>query len=128
MTPAAWKQNRYVLTETAAADFQAARRWSLARWGKSLTRQYFSDLHNSAEILARHPLTSTDLEQEVDGLNLRIHAVREHYLIYVPIHGERIAIVALIRQTRDVPAILNANAFQFRRQLKVLSQHAPPEP
>lgn len=45
---------------------------------------------------------------------LGIYAVGEHFLVYVPIDKARIAIVALIRQVRDVPAILQANHFQIQ--------------
>ena len=53
-----------------------------------------------------------------DTRELGIHPVREHYLVYVPISKNSIAIVALIRQTRDVPAILKAHGFKIQRQLK----------
>ncbi|MGS2724419.1 hypothetical protein ACVBEJ_11815 [Porticoccus sp. GXU_MW_L64] len=49
---------------------------------------------------------------------LNLYPVREHYLVYVPVDGKGIVIVALIRQARDVPAILNANGFLIRRQLR----------
>jgi hypothetical protein len=35
----------------------------------------------------------------------------------VPIDRDQVAIVALIRQVRDVPAILQANHFQIQRAL-----------
>ena len=38
-------------------------------------------------------------------------------VVYVPIGEKLIAIVALIRQTRDVPAILQANSFRIRQAL-----------
>lgn len=64
------RRKTYVLTETAARDFKAARAWSLSR-----------------------------------------------YLVYVPLGKKQIAIVALIRQTRDVPTILQENGFLIRRAL-----------
>ena len=56
--------------------------------------------------------------QIADTSELCIYPIREHYLVYVPIGKNNIVIVALIRQTRDVPAILKANGFQIQRQLK----------
>lgn len=38
-------------------------------------------------------------------------------MAYVPIGNRRIAIAALIRQSRDVPAIVKANSFVIRRLL-----------
>ena len=50
--------------------------------------------------------------------NLGVYAVGEHYIVYVPISDSQIVIVALIRQSRDVPAILKSNGHVIRRQLK----------
>ena len=109
------KRRHYILTATAERDFREAKRWSLSRWGKELTAQYFADLHESAEGIAQsHSMTL----QIADTSELGIYPVREHYLVYVPIGKNNIVIVALIRQTRDVPAILKANGFQIQRQLK----------
>ena len=109
------KHRHYILTATAERDFREARRWSLSRWGKELTRQYFIDLHEGAEALAQN---YSVVHQMADLSGLSVYPVREHYLVYVSIGNNRIVIVALIRQTRDVPAILNANGFKIRRQLK----------
>lgn len=111
------KRRKYLLTETAEKDFREAKRWSTSRWGKALTQEYFTDLHKTAERLADNTATSGRLFK--DG-ELSIHPVREHYLVYVAISPGTIAIVALIRQTRDVPAILNANGYLIHRQLKAL--------
>lgn len=109
------KRRYYILTATAERDFREAKRWSLTRWGKELTEQYFADLHENAEGIAQsHSMTI----QIADTSELGIYPVREHYLVYVPIGKNNIVIVALIRQTRDVPAILKANGFQIQRQLK----------
>ncbi len=116
MASKAGKRLHYILTETAENDFREARRWSKSRWGEELTRQYFSDIHKCAQNLARGLRRSPSMDPD-----LGVYPIREHYLVYVPIHGNRIAIVALIRQTRDLPAILNANSFIIRRQLKVMS-------
>lgn len=110
-------RRNYILTETAERDFRAARNWSMSRWGAEQTQQYFMDLHQSAEALAER---YSDRQLISDVGELGIHPVREHYLVYVPVSNNRIVIVALIRQTRDVPAILNANGFNIRRQLKAI--------
>ena len=88
------------------------------RWGESLTKKYFSDLHEGANWIALHQTTISNQENlsDIDGLG--IYPVREHYIVYVPEHNKRIIIVALIRQTRDVPSILQANSFVIRRELK----------
>ena len=114
----AGKRKYYVLTKTAEYDFRLARQWSLTRWGKQLTRQYFADLHRVAEDIGKNCQHYASVEYLVGDTELRIYPVREHYLVYLPINKNKIAIVALIRQSRDIPAILNASAFMIERQLK----------
>ena len=46
-----------------------------------------------------------------------LHPVREHYLVYEPLDDHCIVIVAVIRQRRDVPAILQKWAAPLRREL-----------
>lgn len=108
------KTRHYILTETAERDFREARQWSLSRWGSELTKQYFTDLHQGAEALA----SRSAAPKLTDACELGIHPIREHYLVYVPVSKNRIVVVALIRQTRDVPAILKANSFRVQQQLK----------
>jgi len=111
-------KQHYILTKTAEHDFREARQWSLSRWGSELTKQYFTDLHKSAENIAQNYKRIASMEHVADATELSVHPVREHYLVYVPISGKRIVIVALIRQTRDVPTIIQASGFMIQRQLK----------
>ncbi len=115
-------RRNYVLTETAERDFRAARNWSLSRWGRERTQQYFKDPHECAERIAQNPEQFSSIGHATGIANLAVYPVREHYLVYIPISGKRIVIVALIRQTRDVPAILNANGFVIRRQLEDIAK------
>lgn len=116
------KRRCYLLTVTAEQDFQEARRWSLSRWGKELTKQHFTDHHKSVEEIAQSHQRFASAEHLDDQLELKIHPVREHYLVYVPIGKSTIVIVALIRQTRDVPAILRISGFKIKRELKEISE------
>lgn len=114
------KKRFYLLTATAERDFRQAKQWSLSRWGKALTQQYFISLHKTAEELGQHQDTFSKipgLTGEI-GSNLKVYPVREHYLVYIPLDKGLIAIVSLIRQTRDVPAIIEANSFTIVRELK----------
>jgi len=112
------RRNRhYILTSTAERDFRQAKQWSLSRWGKELTAQYFSDLHDAAEYVAKNAQSFVEKGELTGESGLAISAAREHYIVYVPISKKRIIIVALIRQTRDVPAILKANNYIICREL-----------
>ena len=112
------KRRHYLLTATAERDFREARQWSLSRWGKELTRKYFVDLHESAEDIAQNLQRYASMEYRVGSSELKVYPVREHYLVYLPISGKKIVIIALVRQTRDVPAILKVNSYRIQRQLK----------
>jgi plasmid stabilization system protein ParE len=106
-----------VLTLTAANDLREARAWSRARSGKSLTRRYFEDLHKGTQYVAEncHRLRARD---ELAGdTPLHVYPIREHYLVYETLNSDVIAVVAVIRQGRDVPAILRKWAGSIRREL-----------
>jgi plasmid stabilization system protein ParE len=107
----------YILTATAARDIREARRWSVARWGKKRTKLYFQQLHDGAEYIATHQRAIAPRDDLTGNTELGVYPVGEHYLVYAPIGDTQIVIVALFRQTRDVPTILEANSYRIRRQL-----------
>jgi len=113
------RRKSYVLTKTAERDFREARRWSLARWDAKQTKLYFQRLHDSAEYIGKHQRAISRRDGLTDDENLGAYPVGEHYIVYAPLDDSQIAIVALIRQTRDVPAILQASSFRIRRALDV---------
>jgi plasmid stabilization system protein ParE len=115
---------RYVLTARAVQDLREARAWSRARWGKQLTDQYFIDLHAGAQYIAEHHASLRRRDELAAGTGLLLYPVREHYLVYEPIDANRIVIVAVIRQGRDLPAILRKWGLQIRRELDAIHSRA----
>ena len=115
---------RYVLTARAVQDLQEARAWSRARWGKKLTDQYFIDLHAGAQYIAEHHASLRGRDELAAGTGLLLYPVREHHLVYEPIDANCTAIVAVLRQGRDVPAILRKWGFQIRRELDEIRSRA----
>jgi plasmid stabilization system protein ParE len=107
----------YLLTVRAAADLREARTWSRARWGKELTNRYFDDLHEGAQYIAENHASLRDRHELAGGTALLLYPVREHYIVYEPLAPRLIAIVAVIRQGRDIPAILQKWAAPIRREL-----------
>jgi len=107
----------YVLTPTARQHLREAKAWSLARWGQELTEQYFSDLEKTARYLAEHHSRVAGRKGLAGESGLGLHPAREHYIVYVPFSRNRIAIVAFIRQGRDIPALLSRHAPLIRREL-----------
>jgi plasmid stabilization system protein ParE len=111
------ERKSYVLTIRAEADLREARAWSRARWGKELTNRYFEDLHDSAQYIAEHHASLRKWHDLAGGIALLLYPVREHYIVYEPLAERFIAIVAVIRQGRDIPAILQKWAAPIRREL-----------
>ena len=111
------RRARYVLTARAIADVREARTWSRARWGKEVTSRYFDDLHLGAEFIAENHRTVLERQDLSGGTALLVYPVREHYLVYEPIGERLIAIVAVIRQGRDLPSILQKWSVPIRREL-----------
>lgn len=107
----------YVLTARAVADLREARVWSRARWGKELTNRYFEDLHEGAQYIAENHTSFRDRQELAGGTALLLYPVREHYIVYEPLGPKFIAIVAVVRQGRDIPAILQKWAAPIRREL-----------
>lgn len=111
------RRGSYVLTVRAEADLREVRSWSHARWGKELTNLYFQDLHECAQYIAENHLSLQNRHKLAGGTALCLYPVREHYIVYEPITEKLIAIVAVIRQRRDIPAILQKWAAPIRREL-----------
>jgi plasmid stabilization system protein ParE len=111
------RRARYVLTARAVADLREARAWSRARWGKELTSRYFDDLHEGAQFIAENQIASRRRQELSGGTSLRVYPVREHYIVYEPLAEQFIAVVAVIRQGRDIPAILQKWSAPIRREL-----------
>jgi plasmid stabilization system protein ParE len=107
----------YVLTPTARQHLREAKARSLTQWGHELTEQYFRDLEKAALYLAdRHSRIAARKELAADS-GLSLYPAREHYIVYEPLTRNKIAIVAFIRQGRDIPALLSRHAPLFRREL-----------
>jgi plasmid stabilization system protein ParE len=111
------RRGSYVLTVRAEADLREARSWSRARWGKELTNRYFQDLHEGAQYIAENHTSLRSRHELAGGTALCLYPVREHFIVYEPLTEKLIAIVAVIRQRRDIPAILQKWAAPIRREL-----------
>lgn len=97
----------------------------MARWGEKQTRAYFADLHKGANDLARNYAKYPRREELSGGTGLRLYLVREHYLVFEPLGKDKIAIVAVIRQSRDIPAVLRKGKHVIARELSVLRENDP---
>lgn len=110
-------RSHYVLTARAAADLHEARTWSRARWGEELTRRYFDDLHRGVQFIAENQRALRGCQELSGGTALLLYPVREHYIVYEPLAERFIAVVAVIRQGRDISTILRKWSAPIRQEL-----------
>jgi len=76
-----------------------------------------SQPHECATYIAEHHASFRDRDDLAGGTALLLYPVREHYIVYEPLAPRLSAIVAVIRQGRDIPAILQKWAALIRREL-----------
>lgn len=95
---------RFRLTSTAAAQFEKIGRDTAAKWGNDQARRYLIELRDGFEtIAARHDR----LPPKPAGVgDLRLHRVNRHYVVFLPLTEEVVAIVAILHERMDVPARL----------------------
>lgn len=111
----------YFLTPGAVNDIRDIGDWSLDRWGKEKTVQYLTAMHEALNYLSAHYKVfqhNTLREDLSGGTGLLLHPIGKHYVVYVPIGEESIAVAAFIRQGRDIPSILQKDGFTIRRELQ----------
>lgn len=120
------RKKTYFLTPTARRQLREAKAWSMARWGRKLTEEYFIALDGAAKDLAKNYETLRSREELAGGTGLLLYPVREHYLIYEPIAKDQIVIVAVLRQGRDIPDILSKGKHILTRELSALRKKRRP--
>ncbi len=116
------RKKPYLLTPTARRHLREAKAWSLRRWGPKITEAYFIELDEVARRLARDFRIYRSREELAGGTGLLLHPVREHYLVFEPLGKSQIIIVAVLRQTRDISAILSKGQHLIGRELKALRE------
>ena len=115
-------RKKYTLTASAEADLRSAKVWSLSRWDKRLTKQYFTDLHEGANFIAENYKSLISRSELTQDLGLCVHPVREHYIVYVPVSDTHIVIVSFIRQGRDLPSILRKGRHIINREMQEIAK------
>jgi len=106
----------YFLSPTAINQLRDHKKWSLAKFGRAVTKKYFQDIDKALQYIADN-YKSFPIRPELTGESgLSIYPIREHYVIYVPMNNN-IHIAAVLRQTQDVPNIINEGAAIFQREI-----------
>lgn len=112
---------RYFLTPGAAQDIREIGDWSLHRWGRDRTVRYLTDLHEGLEFVAANFKTfetSKTREGLAGGSGLLLYPVNKHYAVFMPLGDTAIAVAAVIRRGRDIPANLQKGELVIWRDLQ----------
>ncbi len=114
----------YILTQGAVDDIREIGDWSLERWGKERTVQYLKELHEKLEYVATNfkTLENNKTHEDLSGnTGLMLYPANNHYIVFIPISEKSIAVAAVIRQERDIPSILQKDAFTIHRELQEIN-------
>jgi plasmid stabilization system protein ParE len=57
------------------------------------------------------------------GTGLRLHPIREHYIVFEPLSKNQIVVVAVLRRGRDIPEILSRGHHLIVRELEAFRDH-----
>ena len=114
----------YVLTPGAVDDIREIADWSSEHWGKERTVKYLAESHEGLEYIAANFKVFEKSEARSNlsgGTGLLLYPVNKHFIAFIPIGEQSIAVAAVIRQGRDIPAILQKDGFAIRRDLKEIN-------
>ena len=112
----------YILTPTARQHLREAKVWSLTRWGEKLTKNYFNDLEKAAIFVANNHANLRKHSDISKNLELGLYPVREHYLVFLPLSRDKVVIVDVIRQGRDIPALLGKYGMLIQREIEQIQK------
>ena len=109
------KSAKYTLTRGAEADLDEIYKRSLAQFGRDQTNRFMADLKKAAEFAADHHGKIPTRSHLTGDSGLSLYPVNNHFLAYRPVAPNHIVVIAIFRQSRDVAALIVANAETFRK-------------
>ena len=106
----------YFLSPTAIKHLREHKKWSLNRFGHTITKKYFQDIDKGFQYIADNYKRFPPRLELVGKSGLSIYPILEHYVVYMPIN-DGIHSADILRQAQDIPNILNDNSAIFQREL-----------
>ena len=97
---------RYSITLEAAHHLRDIARWGADRWGVAQARSYLEDIRRGFEFIAQRPHAISQRSRLTGPGNLRLHRVRNHYVVFAFVTDDHIAIAGVLHERMDVPAHL----------------------
>jgi plasmid stabilization system protein ParE len=107
------KSSKYTLTMRAEVDLDEFYEKSLEQYGPIQTNKFLADLKKAAEFVADNIGKAPTRAHLVGESGLSLYPVNNHFIAYRPVTVDHIVIIAIIRQSRDVAALIAAEADRF---------------
>jgi plasmid stabilization system protein ParE len=113
---------KYTLTKRAEADLEELYRNSLEQYGSIQTNKFMNDLKKAAEFAADN-IGKVPTRAHLTGESgLSLYPVNNHFIAYRPVTEKHIVVIAIFRQSRDVVAMIAAEADRFRAEFSEIEQ------
>jgi plasmid stabilization system protein ParE len=96
----------YILTPTALKDLRRIGSEGRARWGAERNATYMRDLKRGFQHIADRHDALPERPKLTGASGLRLHRVGRHYIVFVVLTPDHVAITSVLHDHMDVPARL----------------------
>jgi len=108
------RSSSYTLTRSAESDLDDLYLRSLERYGRDQTNLFIADLKKAAEFAVAHHGKIPTRSHLTGDSGLSLYPVNGLYIAYRPVADDHIVIIAILNQSRDIPAFVIAEANKFQ--------------
>jgi len=116
------KKGAYTLTTSAESDLRALQARSLELFGPIQTNRFIARLKKAAEFASTHIGKLSTRSHLVGDSGLSLYPVSNQFLVYRPVSDHHIVILAIVTQSRDIPALIAAKETTFQETFRVIEQ------
>lgn len=116
------KSPKYTLTKGAEADLDDIYRKSVELFGHAQTNKFLIELERAAEFAADNIGKIQTRAHLTGDSGLSLYPVNNHFIAYRPVADNHIVIIALFRQSRDIPSFVMAEAEKFKADFAEIEQ------
>jgi plasmid stabilization system protein ParE len=109
------RSSKYTLTKGAEADLDEIHQRSLEQFGRARTNRFIAELKKAAEFAADNVGKLGTRSHLTGDSGLNLYPVQNHFVAYPPVSRNHIVIIAIFRQSRDIAALVVAEAERFRK-------------
>jgi plasmid stabilization system protein ParE len=116
------RSSKYTLTRRAEADLDELHEKSLEQFGRIQTNKFMADLKKAAEFAANNIGKVPTRAHLVGDSGLSLYPIHNHFIAYRPVTEDHIVIIAIVRQSRDIAALITAESDRFRADFSEIEQ------